>query len=43
MNKDKKDTYLSMKYSDDGKKIILDEKGPAKGKNLKTLAEKSKV
>ena len=42
MNKERKELYLSMKYSDDGKKIILDEKGPLKSKNAKTLAEKSR-
>jgi hypothetical protein len=35
-NKDKKEAYLSMKYSADGKKLILDEKGPLKKKNDKS-------
>ena len=41
MNKEKKELYLSMKYSDDGKKAVLDEKGPAKSKTAKTYADKS--
>ncbi len=32
-----------MKYSDDGKKLLIDEKGPAKKKTAKTLAEKSSL
>ena len=31
-----------MKYSDDGKKLIIDEKGPVK-KNAKSLADKSTI
>jgi hypothetical protein len=42
MNKDNKESYLSMKYSDDGKKLVVDEKGPAKKKTAKNYAEKSK-
>ena len=30
-----------MRYSDDGKKLIIDEKGPVKKKNAKTPVEKS--
>jgi hypothetical protein len=41
LNKDKKEAYILCKYSDDGKKLILDEKGPAKKKNAKNYAEKS--
>ena len=42
MNKDKKESYLTMKYSEDGKKLVLDEKGPAKKKTAKNYAEKNK-
>jgi hypothetical protein len=42
MNKDKKESYITFKYSDDGKKLILDEKGPAKKKTAKNYAEKSR-
>lgn len=41
-NKERKELYVILKYSNDGKKIILDEKGPIKKKNLKTYVEKSK-
>ena len=42
LNKDKKESYITMKYSEDGKKLVLDEKGPAKKKTAKNYAEKSK-
>jgi hypothetical protein len=42
MNRDKKELYLSMKYSPDKKKLICDEKGPEKKKSAKTFADKSK-
>lgn len=42
LNKDKKETYLLLKFSDDGKKVIVAEKGPAKKKAAKTYAEKSR-
>lgn len=41
-NKDRKEAYLLCKYSADGKKLILHEKGPIKNKNKKTFPEKSK-
>ena len=40
-NRDKKEAYLISKYSADGKKLVLQEKGPAKKKPAKTFAEKS--
>ena len=42
MNKDKKESYITMKYSDDGKKLVLDEKGPAKKKTLRIMLKKVK-
>lgn len=42
MNRDKKEAYLITKYSADGKKLILAEKGAPKKKAAKTFAEKSK-
>lgn len=41
LNKDKKELYILLKYSDDGKKIVLAEKGPLKKKTAKNYAEKS--
>jgi len=41
LNKDKKELYVLLKYSDDGKKIVLAEKGPLKKKSAKNYAEKS--
>ncbi|CAF1119485.1 unnamed protein product [Brachionus calyciflorus] len=41
-NKDRKEVYLTTKYSSDDKKLIVDEKGPLKKKTAKTLAEKNK-
>jgi hypothetical protein len=43
LNKDKKEAYIIMKYSDDGKKLLIDEKGPAKKKAAKNFAEKSNL
>lgn len=40
-NRDKKEGYLISKYSSDGKKLILQEKGPLKKKTGKTFSEKS--
>jgi hypothetical protein len=42
MNKDKKEAYLLMKFSEDGKKVVF-EKGPAKKKLTAkaTYAERS--
>ena len=40
-NRDKKEAYLLSKHSADGKKLVLQEKGPAKKKVGKTFSEKS--
>lgn len=42
-NRDKKELYLTCKYSSDEKKLILDQKGPLKKKTSKTYAEKSRL
>ena len=44
LNKERKEVYFVMKLTDDGKKVVICEKGPAKKKAAKaTFAEKSKI